>query len=133
MLPRHQFYTNINYANSFGAFRFMNRNRVQTDLEDEGFTKNSSFSDIFYRNKSTLRYKDLKDVTPYIAYEMYFRLNNRRTWENTIFRNRYVCGVIWKVAKRKRLDFYYMYQQQLRRRQPDMIHVIGISFEQTFK
>lgn len=137
MLPRHQVYGTIRYAFKFGSerqFKVMNRNRFQTQLEDGQFDEdiNAPF-DYFYRNKSTLRWRPNKTWMPYASYEMYFRLSGFRANEPQIYRHRFSVGTYYYISKRRRVDFYYLFQLQQRRSQPDMRHAIGISYERSLK
>lgn len=130
---RSQFYASIFWGIRAGVFKINNRNRIQSSLEDENLTDGNSRSDFFYRNKTSIRYKDLDDFTPFAYVELYWRLNNKNVWENTIYRTRYGIGLEYKISKRKRIELYYMIQQQIKRRQPDYIYIIGLGFEQTIK
>jgi hypothetical protein len=133
MIPRHQFYATVRYARDFGNWKIANRNRVQTQIEDEGFLESSETLDYFYRNKTIAKYQLNKKWAPYCSYEAYFRLNNKPLWENDIFRHRGSIGTKYNITKRRQLDFYYMYQHQLRRARPDNIHVIGIIYSRSYK
>lgn len=137
MLPRHQVYGTVRYAFKFGPdrqFKFMNRNRLQTQLEDGQFDEevNAPF-DYFYRNKSTIRWRPNKTWMPYTSYEMYFRLSGFRANEPQIYRHRFSLGTYYYISKRRRIDVYYLYQLQQRRGQPDMRHAIGVSYERSLK
>lgn len=133
MLPRHQVYGTLRFSHKTGQFKFMNRNRVQTQLEDGQFTQETSPTDYFYRNKSTVRWRPNKTWMPYTSYEMYFRLSGFRANEPQIYRHRLSFGTYYYISKRRRIDFYYTWQLQQRRSQPDNLHVIGLSYERSLK
>lgn len=131
---RHQFYTNAILGFNVGDFKINNRNRFQSSLEDENLAAEpDGLPDFFYRNKTTVRYKALNEIMPFIYSEFYFRLNHKQIWEDPVYRTRYGIGLEYKISKRKRIELYYMIQRQIRRKQPDYIYVIGIGFEQTIK
>jgi hypothetical protein len=132
--PKHQVYCNFTFKKEIAKWRLANRNQFQTDLEDGQFSgSNSSSMDYFYRNKSTIKYKFNKKIEPYVFYEMYFRMNNKRDWEDAIYRNRICGGFEYNLTKRKSINCYYLFQQQVKRKGPDYVNAIGIAYNYTFK
>lgn len=132
--PRHQVYGNITFKKEIGKWRLANRNQFQTDLEDGQFSTSYNGSmDYFYRNKSTIKFKPNKKIEPYVFYEMYFRMNNKRDWEDAIYRHRICGGIEYNLTKRKSISCYYLFQQQVKRKGPDYVNAIGIAYNYTFK
>lgn len=132
--PRHQVYCNFTLKKELGNWRLANRNQFQTDLEDGQFsTSNNGTLDYFYRNKSTIKFKPNKKWEPYVFYEMYFRLNNKREWEDAIYRHRICGGIEYNFTKRKSINCYYLFQQQIKRKGPDYVNAIGIAYNYSFK
>lgn len=133
VLYRHQFYMNASLEWSPGKWKFQNRNQVQTQIEDQNFGGDQGFPDLFYRNKMVVRYKLSKKWYPYIAAELYFRINHPRAFEDYVYRTRAFAAVQYNISKRRSAEAYYMYQNQSTRTGPAIIHVIGVRFNYTFK
>jgi hypothetical protein len=133
MLPRHQVYGTVRLSRKWNTLKLMNRNRIQTQLEDGQFVETTKNTDYFYRNKTTLRWRPNKTWMPYCSYEAYFRLTGFRAHEPDVYRHRFSAGTYYYLSKRRRIDVYYLYQRQQRQSQPDHRHAIGISYEQSFK
>lgn len=132
--PKHQVYCNLTFKKDIANWRLANRNQFQTDLEDGQFSAgNNGLMDYFYRNKSTIKFKPNKKIEPFVFYEMYFRLNNKRNWENHIYRNRICGGFEYNLTKRKSINCYYLFQQQVKRKGHDYVNAIGIAYNYTFK
>ncbi len=132
-IPRHQVYANLTFKRSIMRFRIANRNQIQTDLEDGNFTPSGNGLDYFYRNKTSIKYKTSKKAEPYVYYEWYLRVNNRRAWEDFIYRNRLCAGIEYSLSKRKSISCYYLFQQQIKRKGPDYVNAFGIAYNYTFK
>lgn len=133
-IPRHQVYANATIKQEVGRFRFANRNQVQTDLEDGNFAGDNRIgTDYFYRNKTTIKYKPNKKIEPYFYYEWYLRMNNRRQWEDFIYRNRLCAGIEYSFRKRKSITCYYLFQQQIKRQGPDFVNAFGLAYNYSFK
>jgi hypothetical protein len=132
---RHQFYLSIIPSFSKGNFKISNRCRLQTDLDDYNFTdanydKQPSYN---YRNKTTLRYKAADGFIPFCSFEFYYKLNNKKDWQNTFNRTRTILGFDYKFNKTFGIELYYMVQYQIVRKQPDYIYVLGIGIEKSFR
>ena len=78
----------------------------------------------YIRNKFTLGYNASKIVDPFIAYEMYYRFDNKNEFRKT----RLTLGLDWKLNKRMSLTTYYRIQNEINVKKPDKIKVIGLAF-----
>lgn len=133
IMLRHQFYANATYSKSFGDFKIADRSQIQTQIEDLNFESTGGFPDLFYRNKLGVKWKGPKDFTPYMASELYFRINHPRPFENDVYRFRFFIGTEYEISKRKSFDFYYMHQRQSTRTGVSIIHVFGLRYNFSFK
>lgn len=129
----HKFYANLSLKYQVSKFRLSNRSRVQTDMDEESFTPTKKDLDFFYRNKTTVKLKTSKKIEPYLSYEWYIRLNNKKDWEDYIYRQRFATGLEYSISKRKKIVGYYQFQHQLKKGAPNHLHVFGIEYEYTFK
>ena len=130
---RHQVYVNATIETSIGKLKISNRSQLQTQMEDQDFSKGSGVPDLFYRNKTVFRYKLKKKIVPFFSPEIYFRINNPVSYASYVNRTRLMIGLDYNVSKRKCFQFYYMYQNQTSKYGPTITNVIGIRFEYTFK
>ena len=78
----------------------------------------------YIRNKITLGYNASKLVDPFIAYELYFRFDNK----NEFRKNRLTFGLDWRLNKKMSLTTYYRLQEEMNVKKPDKIKVIGLAF-----
>lgn len=130
---RHRFYANINFKHDFGNFRISNRNQFQSDIEEDNRISSELNPEYFYRNKTTIKYQGFKKVAPFVYYEWYLRMNNKKNWEDFLYRQRASVGLEYQIKKRKSIELYYMYQYQTKRRGPDNIHAFYVTYNYSFK
>jgi hypothetical protein len=128
-VPRHQWYANVSFSKKFGDLRIANRNQFQNDIEDASRSEGTWF----YRNKTQIRYSLNDNLQPYISAEGYLRIGPRPAQEDFFYRTRYMLGMNVKLSKRQKLEFSYLLQRQIRRRQPDFIHAYCVTYSLTIK
>lgn len=128
-LPRHQWYANITFSKKFGDWKIANRNQVQNDIEDGSQSEGTWF----YRNKLQIKYSLNDHLTPFISAEGYIRIGPRPIQEDFFYRNRFITGLSYKISKRKKIEFAYLLQRQIKRKQPDYIHAYTITYSVTIK
>jgi len=126
---RNQWYGNATFIRKKGKFRIANRNQLQSDLEDQRSAEGSWF----YRNKTTLRYELHKKWTIQGSAEGYLRLGARLPHEDFFYRTRYSFIIRRDTGKKQHLDFGYLFQRQIRQRQPDYIHAWLITYSRRIR
>jgi ribosomal protein S30 len=97
--------------------RVKNRFRYQR-RSDFNSTKRTSY----FRNKLLFEYNLSKIVDPFIAGEIFYRLNGKnefRVW-------RINTGLTWRLSKQMRLKTYYQFEQEFNMKSNDRIHTIGV-------
>jgi predicted porin len=78
------------------------------------------------RNKVKIEYRTKKfPVDPYIAYELFFRTNQK---DQKLSQQRFDIGIDYSINKKNSLKAYYRYQQQLNATAPDQNFILGISY-----
>lgn len=125
---RHQLYSNVTYDIGFGDFKFSNRFRIQSDLDDQLALYTNPFSVFFYRNKSKCKFELSKKTSLYVSYEWYYKINNRSMDDLLIHRTRTAIGVCNQLKKRKKIDVYFMLQKQMKNNQLVNTYVLGSEY-----
>ncbi|TNF48038.1 MAG: DUF2490 domain-containing protein [Bacteroidetes bacterium] len=77
----------------------------------------------YIRNKVGLDYNMSKLVDPYVAYEIFFRLNGK----NEFRVSRFTAGLEWRITKPLHLLTFYRLQDDIFIKKPERQHIIGIS------
>jgi hypothetical protein len=83
----------------------------------------------FYRNRIKLEYIDFKKVTPFIAFESFYRFNYR----NEFRVNRYTAGLGWDINKRWSTNAFYRIDDEVNVKQPERQNIIGLMFIYSMK
>ena len=78
----------------------------------------------YWRNKFTLGYNISKLVDPFIAYELYFKFDNK----NEFRVKRFTFGLDWRLNKRMDLTTYYRLQQDINVKRPEKLNIVGLNF-----
>lgn len=116
-----------------GDFRFYNRSRLQSGLEDVFDRELNDFNSIFYRNRTRVKYSIDERWDVYAFYEMYFRLGIKHPDESSINRHRYSVGCNFQYNPRENVRVFVMYQDQVRNDRPDQRYFIGVGYTRTIK
>ncbi len=128
-IPRHQWYGNLIESVKFGKFKLSNREQFQSDIEDDvGIGGNW-----YFRNKTSLQYKLNKKISPFIYFEGYLRFGVRPPAEDFLNRTRYLAGIKYKVDKQNDLEAGFLLQRQVRRKQPDYVYALTITWGHSSK
>lgn len=107
------------------------RNLVQARFRDFNTSETWNMPVWYERNKLTLSYQINKRYEGYVAQELYYPLNQTRT--KGFDRSRSFGGLIYKVNKDVKVDFYFLFQQELNARNAtNRDFVYGISYNQEF-
>ena len=78
----------------------------------------------FWRNKFSLEWKATKDIEPFVAYESFFRLNQK----NEFRQDRYTVGVEWRINKEMDISTFYRVDQQINKKINGRQNIVGIMF-----
>jgi len=126
---RHQWYGNIKLSYKHDKFKVVNRNQLQTDLEDS----RSASGSWFYRNKTSVKIPINKEFSTNFSYEAYFRLGFREPHEGVIYRTRYAFGIGYQFNKRNQLNLGYLIQLQRKSAIPDRIFAVTVGYDFAFR
>ncbi|MDR1809020.1 MAG: DUF2490 domain-containing protein [Prevotella sp.] len=115
--PRHRYYFNVSYKESFEPFTFSWRGRVQGTCRDESTGEYKINPKYVMKNKFQVDYAIWgRPWTPFISCDLYNDLNNPKG--NYLTRIRYQAGVSWRLNRTDYLDFFARYDHELDRRDP---------------
>jgi hypothetical protein len=131
---RHQFYLALTAKKKFKPFVFYYRQIIQSQVQDIYSSDYGRIPDNCLRSKITVKC-ELNRFTPYVASELYIRMNEPYAFEA----DRYRCfaGVFYELTKLNTIEFYYLVERFFKETKPDAInpvtnYVIGIGFAHTF-
>jgi len=132
-LNRHQVRATASLRHRIGDFKFYNRNRIQTGVEDAFSESDETDSNLFYRNRTRVKWTVTERWDVYGFFEAYWRLGKAPVSEGLLYRKRYSVGANYVLSSRESLRVFAVYQDQVRRRRPDQRYVLGIGYTRTFK
>jgi len=83
----------------------------------------------YIRNKVKFGYNMTKLVDPFVAYEIFFRLNGK----NEFRVSRLTAGLDWKITKKFEITTYYRLQDDIFIKSPERQHIFGLMMSYKFK
>lgn len=131
-LNRHQIRGTASLRHRIGDFKFYNRNRIQTGVEDALGESAETNSDLFYRNRTRVKWNFSLRWDVYAFFEAYWRLGAAPPSEGFFYRKRFSVGTNYVLSSRESLRFFIIYQEQVRRSRPDHRYVFGVGYTRTF-
>ncbi len=78
----------------------------------------------FWRNKFSLEWEASKNITPFVEYESFFRLNKK----NEFRQDRYTAGVEWRINKEMDLSTFYRVDMETNKKLNGRQNIVGIMF-----
>ena len=79
----------------------------------------------YVRNKLKFEYNLSKLVDPFMAYELFFRLNGK----NEFRVSRITLGLDWRITKPLHLTTFYRLQDDIFIKNPERRHIIGVTLD----
>lgn len=131
-LNRHQVRGTASLRYEVDDFRFYNRSRIQTGVEDAFGVAEVSNNDLFYRNRTRVKYSITNRWDVFGYFESYWRLGARAPDEGYIFRKRYGLGADFEVNSRESIRFFYVMDEQIRNSRPSWRYFMGFGYSRTF-
>jgi Protein of unknown function (DUF2490) len=127
---RHRLMLNITLKQKLGDATLSYRQRIQSEVRDVYSSAIGSIPEWYSRNKFELKYDIHKPVTPYIAAEFRYQINNPRAVESNRLwhRNRYFAGLDYKVNDRNTFGVYYMIQREYNVSSPQNLYIVGLEY-----
>lgn len=130
-LNNHQLRATASLRYDWEDFRIYNRNRVQTGVEDALAAGEVTNNDLFYRNRTRLKYELSRRWEVYGFFEAYFRLGAPEPDEGFIYRKRYGLGADFEVNSRESIRLFYVWDEQVRGGRPSFRYFIGFGYSRS--
>lgn len=132
---RHRGMLDITLKKKFGQFAFSFRERIQAEVRNVYSSESGNIPEWYSRNKFQLKYDLGKPVTPYIAAEFRYQINNPRMSDSQHLwhRNRYFVGLDYKKSDRNSFGVYYMIQQEFNVSAPQNLYILGLEYSLSFE
>ncbi len=127
---RHRGMLDITLKKKFGAFGLSYRQRIQAEVRNVYSSDNGSLPEWYSRNKFEVKYDLNKPITPYLAAEFRYQINNPRSAEsdNTWHRDRYFVGLDYKRNDKNAFGLYYMIQREYNVSAPQDLFILGVEY-----
>lgn len=127
---RHRATLNIILKQKFGNFAFSYRQRIQSEVRNVYSSDLGGIPEWYSRNKFELKYDLDKPVTPYIATELRYQINNpravvsNRSWH----RARYILGLDYKKNDTHTFGVFYLIQREFNVSRTQYIYILGLEY-----
>lgn len=137
--PRHRLIGYIQGKQKWGNISVSLRERIQTTYKDEDDRiKSSGKIDTYksnpewiWRNRLKIAYDIPKcKFTPSVSAESFYQLNNP---DGNVFENmRYTLACTYKINKKKSVEFFLLYDNEINVNNPEDKYVAGVSYSFSF-
>lgn len=127
---RHRGMLDISVKKKFGAFGVSYRQRIQAEVRNVYSSDIGAIPEWYSRNKFEIKYDLNKPITPYVAAEFRYQINNPRSVESnkTWHRDRYFVGLDYKRNDKSTFGLYYLIQREYNVSAPQNLYIIGIEY-----
>lgn len=120
LLPNHALYFSGFLSYDIEPIELKYKLTYKKKFEEENQTKEH------IRNKITLEYEVDKWIKPFIAYELFYRINYRK---GDRFDNyRFYLGINFKINKDHEIQLYYLREEEINMKNPKMSNIIGVFY-----
>ncbi len=132
---RHRGMLDISLKKKFGPLAVSYRQRIQAEVRNVYSSDIGNIPEWYSRNKFQIKYDFDKPVTPYIAAEFRYQINNPRMLESdkTWHRDRYFVGLDYKKSDMHNFGLYYMVQREYNVSAPQNLYIVGLEYTLTLK
>lgn len=130
---RHRGMLDISLKKKFGNFALSYRQRIQAEVRNVYSSEIGNIPEWYSRSKFQIKYDFDKPVTPYIATELRYQINNPREIESNKLwsRARYFVGLDYKKNDRNTFGVFYMIQQEWNVSAPENLYILGLEYTLT--
>lgn len=129
---RHQAYTALTLRKSVGDFSFNYRVMTLLQVKDVNTSADGRFPDYYLRNKITVKYDRSFRYCPYIASELYYKINSTEVQAYHFDRVRYFAGMFYRPNKINEFELYYLIEQHMNERNAQRNWVVGLGYTHSF-
>jgi hypothetical protein len=131
---RHRLMLDITLKQKIGNFALAYRQRLQSEVRDIYSSDNGNLPEWYSRNKFSVKYDFGKAVSPYLAVELRYQINDPRLIESngTWHRTRYILGMDYKINDKNTFGLYYLIQNEYNVKTPQTIYILGLEYSYSF-
>lgn len=131
---RHQFYADITLRKKLGNFMLNDRQMILWQTKDFYMTSDQNIPDYYLRNKATIRYEKIFKFQPYVAAEIYYKMNFPQEKSTLYHFNhiRYFAGLYYNPSLINQFEVYYLIENHFHENDPITKWVIGLGYSHTF-
>lgn len=131
---RHRFQLDITLRRKVGNVSLAYRQRLQREVRNINTSEDGRLPEWYSRNKFTIKYDFDKPVTPYIAAEFRYQINNPRMMESnkTWHRQRYILGMDYKINDASTFGLFGLFQDEFNVKTPQRIYILGLEYSIVF-
>jgi hypothetical protein len=126
----HQFYVAATYKQKIGSFMFNDRQMVQLEHSQWFTSDKGKIADYYLRNKLTVKFRELGKYTPYVAEELYYKIN--QPFGQQFDRIRCFAGIFYEPNNLNEWEAYYAYEKHFNVNAPKTNFVLGIGYAHNF-
>lgn len=126
---RHRFYLDLSYKYKLSPLVLVLRERLQQQVADLNSSDNGHIPEWYSRTKFSVKVDLGKKITPYVAAEMFYLIDDAVEDPQVIDRVRYEAGVDYEFNRRHSLNFFYLIQESYVSDERDFI--IGLGYTLT--
>lgn len=129
----HRYNIDVSYGQNFWKLKAKLRARFQHKPSPYEFNdrREPDDSPMYVRTKLAVSYRDLKDWTPGLEFEIYFRTDNPK--DNGIGKLRYRAFLDYDLPKRQELSLFYMLETDHTGDIPQFASIVGINYSFEWK
>jgi len=129
---RHQYNFHLNVRKKYGRITLLDRMLTEGQYADLlTSTYGKELTDIYLRNKLSVRYKFNSRLSPYISDEVYFKFDGDPNYRGCN-RNRTSVGFVYKLTDNWLFETSYMFEHNFNTKAPSQNFVLGVGITRSF-
>ncbi|MGL4597822.1 MAG: DUF2490 domain-containing protein [Bacteroidia bacterium] len=127
---RHRFYIDAAFKEKPGRFSLSYRARMQWEFRGRGYgSEFGNVPEIYFRNLFKAGYKVNDQISPYLASEIRFQVQNPRIpYHNGFDRTRFIAGADYKVNSMHTFGAYFLFQKEWNTIDPETLYILGLEY-----
>ncbi|HLG03256.1 MAG TPA: DUF2490 domain-containing protein [Bacteroidia bacterium] len=127
---RHRGYVDLAFRTKPGRYVLSYRARLQSEIRTAGYSNEyGKVPEIYFRNLFKAGYKVNDVVTPYLATEIRFQIQNPRIpYHNGIDRSRFIGGLDYAINQNNTFGAYFLFQKEWNVKNPETLYIIGLEY-----
>jgi hypothetical protein len=127
---RHRLMLDISLKQKIGSFSLSYRHRLQSEVRNVYSSNKGGIPEWYSRNKFELKYDLNKHISPYLAAEYRYQIDDIRNDESNGLwhRQRYSIGIDYKKNDKNSYGIYYLIQNEYNVSSPQNIYILGLEY-----